>query len=289
MESDPALLWVQAVLDKHEVSIAAAKDFAALSKYEISLILDDSGSMAAPASGGLSCDNVMNLECGAVNGTRWDELRKTAGQVIDIATAFCPDGINVHFLNSGKIPAVRRGDDARLEARFALRPVGRTPLTQTLHTVLREHRGHQKPLLVIICTDGRPDGGVDKMSQLLEDSIRDSSGHIRYQLMACTDDDREISWMNQLDYRYTEVDCTADYHTERAEVMRRGIYNSFKRGDWFAKAVLGPISKKFDCADEFDPDEFFAARSKARYDRDDDITCLSGLLLAYDALRTAFE
>lgn len=259
MESDPALLWIQAVLDKHEVSIATARDFAALCKYEIALILDDSGSMASSSSSGLTWDNVVNLDFGAASGTRWDELRVTAQQVIDIAAAFSPDGVNVHFLNTGKIPAVRCGDDARLESRFALHPRGGTPLTETLHTVLTEHSG-RKPLLVVICTDGLPNGGVGKMTHLIEDSIRESSGHIRYALLACTDDDSAVSWMNQLDYRYTEVDTTDDYQTERAEVMRRGIYDSFKRGDWLAKALLGPISKKFDCADEFSP-----ASSPARY------------------------
>jgi len=245
--SDSSVRWIQNVLDKHGVSIAKAADFTALLKYDMALILDDSGSMRAPASGASAWGQFFGG--GTTSGTRWDELLTTSQQIIDVAATFNSAGINVYFLNSGKVPAVQCGDDPRLASRFADGPRGSTPLTETLRMALSEHRG-QKPLLVIICTDGVPNGGVGPLERLIENSIASSKGAMRFQLMACTDDDDAVSWMNQLDYKYTEVDTTDDYHTEHAEVMRRGIYKSFERGDWIAKALLGAVSKKFDCADD---------------------------------------
>eukprot|EP00929_Paragymnodinium_shiwhaense_P122892 TRINITY_DN96141_c0_g1_i1.p1 TRINITY_DN96141_c0_g1~~TRINITY_DN96141_c0_g1_i1.p1 ORF type:complete len:286 (+),score=64.67 TRINITY_DN96141_c0_g1_i1:87-944(+) len=240
-----SLAWVASVLEKNAVSIAKPEDFEVLMNYDIALILDDSGSMRSRAG-----------DSGLLFGqstTRWDELQQTAQQVIDVATAFTPEGIDVRFLNQGKVAAVQSGDDPRLAAKFAVRPSGSTPLTETVQAVLQEHRG-KKPLLVVVCTDGLPNGGVAPLARVIEDSIWRSRGSIRFQLMACTDNDDDIAWMNTLDYKYSEVDTTDDYHTERREVLRRGVYRRFERGDWIAKALLGAVSKKFDCADDMSVD-----------------------------------
>merc|ERR1712190_284812 len=89
-----------------------------------------------------------------------------------------------------------------------------------------------------------------RLAGVIEDSIKRSAGRIRYQLMACTDDDSAVAWMDKLDVKYAEVDATDDYHTERAQVLRAGIFKTFERGDWIAKALLGAVSKKFDCSDD---------------------------------------
>merc|ERR1719229_1917542 len=73
---------------------------------------------------------------------------------------------------------------------------------------------------------------------------------IRVQIMVCTAEDDEIEWLNGLDRELKEVDVTDDYIAERREVLRAGLAPKFTRGDWCMKAMLGPISHKFDKWDE---------------------------------------
>jgi hypothetical protein len=231
--SDGTLAWLQSVLQKEGVSIAKAQEFAVLTNYDIVLILDDSSSM--------------NTRSGKT--TRWGELQGAASQLADIACCFDSDGIDVYFLNQGKIPNITSGSDARLARAYERGPSGSTPLTETLQKALADHSG-QKPLLVMILSDGEPNGGVKRLAGVIEDSIKRSSGRIRYQLMACTDNDNAVAWMDELDVKYAEVDATDDYETERAQVLKAGIFSKFERGDWVAKACLGAVSKKWNCLDD---------------------------------------
>jgi hypothetical protein len=231
--SDDNLAWLDTILKKNGASIAKAHEFVALRAYDILLILDDSTSMRSKSG----------------SSTRWCELLETARQIIDIACCFDTDGIDVYFLNQGKLSNVTSGADAGLVRRFARGPNGGTPLTETLQKALSEHSG-EKPLLVLILTDGQPNGGVSKFSKVLEDSIQRARGRIRYQLMACTSDDNAVSWMDDLDVKYSEVDATDDFHTEQAQVLKAGFFKKFERGDWVAKALLGAITKKWNCLDD---------------------------------------
>merc|ERR550525_7904 len=101
----------------------------------------------------------------------------------------------------------------------------------------------------MIATDGKPNGGVDKVAREIRSSIANSHGRIRYQLLPCSDQEQDIAWMNDLDEEFGEVDCTDDYESEKREVLAVGLAQRFERSDWLMKALLGPISKKFDAWD----------------------------------------
>lgn len=224
---------VQQILQKHHVSLAKPKEFLVLQQYDIVLLLDDSGSMANKSG----------------STTRWGELLHTCAQIVDLACCLDEDGIDVYLLNGGKIPNVLSSQDTRLQAAFKKGPSGRTPLTETLATALQDHHG-EKPLLIIICSDGVPNGGVRRLAALIEKSISNSAGKIRYQLMACTDNDADVAWMDELDDKHNEVDATDDFLTERAQVLKAGYFKNFERGDWVAKALLGAVTKKWNCLDD---------------------------------------
>lgn len=231
--ADAALAVLDPILRRNGVSIAKPQDFTPLHDFDVVLILDDSSSMTSRSG----------------KTTRWGELQETASQLIEIACCFDSDGIDVYFLNGGKIPNITSGNDARLVRRFRRGPSGGTPLTETLQAALRDHQGN-KPLLITILSDGEPRGGALLLKNVIEESIRASKGRIRYQLMACTDNDRAVAWMDDLDVRYAEVDATDDFHTERAQVLKAGFVKGFERGDWIAKALLGAISKKWNSLDD---------------------------------------
>lgn len=232
---------MQAVLDRFEITIAEANDLVILEDYEIVVIADDSGSMCNAAQ-----PPHMRMMGGQVK-TRWDEQKETLSGIIEIASCFSPAGIDVHFLNRPPLPQVKHASDARFQAAFASQPSGRTPLTETLQRVASQvctERG----VLLFILTDGEPNGGKGHFSSTVRSLV--STRKLRVQIMACTAEDDEIEWLNDLDCELKEVDVTDDYYAERAQVIRAGLAKRFTRGDWCMKAMLGPVSQKFDRWDE---------------------------------------
>mmetsp|Transcript_1321 Transcript_1321/g.2839 ORF Transcript_1321/g.2839 Transcript_1321/m.2839 type:complete len:285 (+) Transcript_1321:70-924(+) len=232
---------LQSVLDRFEISIAEANDLVILEDYEIVVIADDSGSMRNPAQ------PPHMRTVGTPFKTRWDELKETVSEIVEIASCFNPAGIDVHFLNRPSVPQVKHAGDSRFQAAFASQPSGRTPLTETLQRVASQ-TCTERGVLLFILTDGEPNGGKHPFSRTLRSLV--STSKLRVQIMACTADDDEIEWLNDLDCELKEVDVTDDYYAERAEVLRTGLAKRFTRGDWCMKAMLGPVSQKFDQWDE---------------------------------------
>merc|ERR1712039_647565 len=135
----------------------------------------------------------------------------------------------------------------RFLAAFASQPSGRTPLTETLQRVASQ-ACTERGVLLFILTDGEPNGGKGPFPRTLRSLV--SNAKLRVQIMACTAEDDEIEWLNDLDCELKEVDVTDDYYAERTQVLQTGLASRFTRGDWCMKAMLGPVSKKFDQWDE---------------------------------------
>eukprot|EP01062_Namystynia_karyoxenos_P034376 TRINITY_DN25209_c0_g1_i1.p1 TRINITY_DN25209_c0_g1~~TRINITY_DN25209_c0_g1_i1.p1 ORF type:complete len:355 (+),score=32.94 TRINITY_DN25209_c0_g1_i1:73-1137(+) len=238
---------LQAVLRRFEISIADAQDLTVLGDYDIVIVCDDSGSMQVSSLP----PNQRQLPGSAQpDPTRWDELKNTVSCVVEIATIFDADGIDVYFLNRPPIKGVCSVNDPRLASAFQRPPSGTTPLGRCVSELVAQP--YEKPVLLVIATDGVPDEGPAAFSQIIEGIVtqRSTSNRVRVQIMACTADDSAVGWLNQLDERFDTVDVTDDYYSEKAEVIRAGRTARFNRSDWVVKALLGPISQKFDAWDE---------------------------------------
>lgn len=235
---------LSAVLARFEISIAEANELVILQDYEIVIIADDSGSMrsnAAPA-------NMRKI--GGQNPTRWDELKATVSEMVELATCFDESGIDVFFLNRQPLLGVKSSTDPGFVASFQAPPTGSTPLTETLQRVAARTAG-ERPVLLFILTDGEPNGGKAPFAQAVRNvTSKASASKVRIQVMACTAEDDEIGWLNDLDHELKELDVTDDYFSEKQEVLRAGLAPKFTRGDWAMKAMLGPVSRKFDAWDE---------------------------------------
>lgn len=234
---------LQAVLESFEISIAEANELVILEDYEIVIIADDSGSMqraAAPAG---------QRKLGEKSATRWDELKDTVSALVDLAVCFDESGVDVFFLNRGKLANVKSSSDPQFVKAFSTAPTGSTPLTETLGLVATKCAG-ERPVLLFCLTDGEPNGGAGPFKQAVRSMVQRPGPKIRMQIMACTSNDDEIGWLNVLDKELAEVDVTDDYFSEKAEVLRAGLVPKFSRGDWVMKAMLGPVSRKFDMWDE---------------------------------------
>jgi len=237
---------LQAVLDRFEISIAEANDLVALEDYEIVVIADDSGSMkmaAAPPD---------QRSLNQTSKTRWAELRETLRLVVELGACFDQSGSDIYFLNRDPVKQVQSADDYRLERALSTEPRGSTPLTETLKTVVSECGG-EKPVLLFILTDGEPNGGVQRFHAELSRTVKkQSTSHtFKVQIMACTNDEGAVGWLDAIDHEFPEVDVTDDYYSEMVQVLKEAKrVKKFTRGDWCMKAMLGPISKKFDDMDE---------------------------------------
>eukprot|EP00428_Durinskia_dybowskii_P042430 CAMPEP_0170261040 /NCGR_PEP_ID=MMETSP0116_2-20130129/30400_1 /TAXON_ID=400756 /ORGANISM="Durinskia baltica, Strain CSIRO CS-38" /LENGTH=263 /DNA_ID=CAMNT_0010512103 /DNA_START=12 /DNA_END=803 /DNA_ORIENTATION=- len=240
----PQLKRLKQVLARFDVHIADADDLAVLRDYEIVVIADDSGSMG-------SCAAPPHLRTlTGPNPSRWDELKASLGEIVAVATCFDESGVDIFFLNRPAVMGVKSADDPSLLQALAGPPQGRTPLTETLTSVVDKTVG-ERPVLLLIFTDGEPNGGSRKFSAALRRIVTGgAAGRVRVQIMACTAEQSEIAWLNALDAELPELDVTDDYYSERAEVLRVGLATKFTRGDWCMKALLGPVSQKFDAWDE---------------------------------------
>ncbi|KAJ9450416.1 hypothetical protein DIPPA_03496 [Diplonema papillatum] len=208
---------LEQILAQYEVSIADANELAALEGYEIVFICDDSSSM---------------------------------NRIAEVACCFDDDGIDVYFLNRNPVFNVSSCSDPRLIAAFQARPTGRTPLTQTIKKVIQDKKHTEKPLLLLIATDGEPDHGPGEFKLVIEQAIKKKIPICKFQILACTAEDDQIAWINDFDDAFYEVDATDDFYSERAEILRTGRLQKFTRGDWVMKALLGPILRMFDEWDE---------------------------------------
>ena len=73
---------------------------------------------------------------------------------------------------------------------------------------------------------------------------------VRVSILACSDQDDDVGYLNELDQDYRNVDTTDDYMNEKGEAAKRGV-TSFTMGDYVVKALLGPIfTKRYDKKDE---------------------------------------
>eukprot|EP01064_Diplonema_japonicum_P029049 TRINITY_DN4608_c0_g1_i4.p1 TRINITY_DN4608_c0_g1~~TRINITY_DN4608_c0_g1_i4.p1 ORF type:complete len:297 (+),score=75.77 TRINITY_DN4608_c0_g1_i4:71-892(+) len=234
---------LQSILTKYEITIAEANDLVALEGYDIVFILDDSGSMT------LSSEPVSQRKLGQKSKTRWEELGETVKLVAELACVFDDDGIDLHFLNRPTLKGIKSGDDPTLLAALSSGPRGGTPLTETVERVVRDLESSEKPVLLMIATDGEPSGGPVKFMRLISDVILRKPS-FKFQILACTADEASVSWLDTFDKQFAAVDVTDDYYSERDQVLSSGNCQRFGRGDWVIKALLGPISQKFDEWDE---------------------------------------
>ena len=240
--SDPyetKLEKLQGVLDKYEISITQKQELMVLLDHEIVFLCDDSGSMR-------TIDHNSRL-------TRWAELKQTISTLVEISCFLDSDGVDIHFLNRESVMGVTSPDNSQFQLAFSTEPRGTTPLCNAINQkILPRYESGTKDILLVIATDGEPDTGPKEFKKLVEEIInkRKTRRNYKFQIMACTSNEREVRWLNAFDEKFTKVDVTDDYMTERLQVLRAGKYRHFNKADYVVKALLGPVVARFDNLDE---------------------------------------
>ncbi|CAF1383256.1 unnamed protein product [Rotaria sp. Silwood1] len=245
--SDERMADFQQLVDRYEINYTFAKKLRALEGYEIVFICDDSGSMNTPL--------------GDLSGpfdkapSRWDELKQTVSIVVDIASVLDPDGVDVYFLNREPMFHVRNSSE--LIPVFALPPAGPTPIVPVLRRVLHDKQNEieERKLLILLATDGVPtdnQGHRDIRSfEYVLKHERKPINRIPVTIIACTDDDDCIGYLNDWDKKIPNLDVVDDYRNEKREIQaRQGKQFPFSFGDYVVKILMGGVDSWFDDLDE---------------------------------------
>ncbi|CAF3342735.1 unnamed protein product [Rotaria sp. Silwood2] len=234
MSDQQRLEKFQQLFIQYEINATFASKLHSLDGYEIVFICDDSSSMST--------------ELSDVSGpykkapTRWDELKQTLSIVVDLASTLDPDGVDVYFLNREPMYNIISGP---------------TPMVRVLRQVLKDKRNEiqQRKLLILLATDGEP---TDDIGQPRIDELRQFLLHERkpidrilITIIACTDDDECMSYLNNWDKDIPNLDVVDDYRNEKKEILAcQGKSFPFSYGDYVVKMLMGCIDPWFDELDE---------------------------------------
>lgn len=237
------------IVDKYEISLDFSQRLQQLQGFKIVFIFDDSGSMNAPVM-----DSPLNNSNSLLKATRWDELQYFAKISLEIATLFNPEGCSIYFLNKKPSPIRNVSRESELRRLFLDRPRGFTPLPSVLDQVLNDHKQSlsEQKLLILICTDGEPtDHSGNRAIPQFKQSLLNRDSSVFTTIVACTDDDSCIEYLNRWDHQIRNLDVIDDYRNERKEIRAaQGIHYQFSFGDYVVKSLIGSIDPEIDNLDK---------------------------------------
>lgn len=240
---------LQELAQRYELSGGAVCKLRQLENYDIAIVADDSSSMKAHAHD-VPEDNPF-----ALVPSRWQELCSRVADIVEFATALDKDGIDIYFLNGDKHLNITQPEEARYL--FERSPSGYTPLKKTYQQVISDKLGSpDDKVLILVATDGEPNvlkgnkwyndtqGFIDCLTK------REDPARCPTSIMACTDNKKEIGWLNKLDNRAPYLDVLDDYESEKRQVLEAQENKiSFSKGDYIVKTLLGPIDELYDNLD----------------------------------------
>ena len=192
---------MQNILQQYDITGIFAQKLNQLNGFKIVCICDDSTSMREVLGKGQ---------------TKWDELKQSIAAVLDIAAFYNVD-CDVLFLNRPGFRNVR--NVMQLNEQFSIPPLGNTPLTKCFQLAVESNRNElsERKLLILIFTDGSP-------TSESRDPIREFKNSLQYRnpidrifvtIIACTDDDYALNYMNDWDNVIKNLDLIDDYECEK--------------------------------------------------------------------------
>lgn len=227
------------VFTKHDINPKHWDKLMILTRFDIYIIGDDSGSMATPV------DDERDT-----SRTRWTELLEMMNLVVDLASVLDGDGITVSLLNAGTITGVKSVKDSRYRKLIKRGPHGGTPLVRALKEAIASQT--DKPLLIIMATDGEPSDGGPGHQKFTETIFGRDGSKVFISILACTDDDNAVNYLNGIDKDDATLDVLDDYRNERKEVLHvQGSDFKYTLSDHFVRCMLGPVHSKYDKLDEY--------------------------------------
>lgn len=233
-------------VDEYEISTDYAIKLRQLEGYDIVFICDDSGSMKAP----VTTPNTKSYEN---LPTRWTEMQNIVKIVTRLSIILDDDGIDIYPLN--RPPMFNVTSESQLTELFRESPKGGTPILSTLKRVLKDKAKalSEKKLLIVIATDGEPtsdsSNAIEELFIFLQ-TQRKPIHKIHTTILACTDDNKTMEYLENWDRELENFDVVDDYFSERERIQEdKGKSYKFSFGDYIVKILLGSIDKELDNLD----------------------------------------
>jgi len=241
-DEEHRLKQLKKIVNKLEITNMEVQDLRKLEGFDIVFLCDDSGSMREVMS--IDSKNVYDKPL-----TRWTDLIQNIKIVIQLAIALDQDGIDLYFLNRPGKKGVKDWHD--IKDIFDNPPAGHTPLSDAILKIMMDKADSEKRVLIVIGTDGEPDDGnngdnLKRFQQVLQ--TRDIDKFF-VSILACSDDPRDVKYLEHLDRHVKHFDVSDDYNTERKEVLANKKTFKFTRGDYVTKVLLGPIQRNWHVLD----------------------------------------
>ncbi|MGO0308527.1 hypothetical protein ACTL6P_18380 [Endozoicomonas acroporae] len=224
---------------------------AALKNYELHFIIDNSMSMDTQ-------DGMVHPEVG-VKMSRFEEAVYRLSHVADLLAHIPVMGIKIQSFTQEFPPIDTGGTPAEvamqmkrcLDTIFMAERLPSTPLYPAMLKSIEESERSPKspPRIIYVFNDGEPNNGGSKehIFELLKHRKAERSPVC---LVACTDVDSSVEWMNEADEQ-PNVHVVDDFQSEMREVKRhQGEAFPFTEGFYLMSTLLGPIDPLFDKADE---------------------------------------
>jgi len=222
-----------------------AYDLASLALYDVVIYADDSGSMVFEE-----------------NGERIQDLKLILGKVAEVATLFDDDGILIRFMNNNT-----QGNGIRDSASAAaliqqinfsgMTPLGTNLMNKVIQPFLQgqlQQGTLQKPILVIVITDGEP---VGEPANTVQQTIRQAKGMvsnsrygpgaIAFEFAQVGKDQKAQAFLAQLDNDPElgrMIDATSYYELEADEYARKGV--TLTPELWLVKLMVGAVDPTYD-------------------------------------------
>ena len=255
-ERQEAILRATAEL---EIPVGLVNRFAGLREYHLDIIVDDSGSMSAQDTG------LSYSSGGWPQLSRMEELKNRLRAMSRLLSLVADKGISFRKLSNYDHPECISGNQSPESIELQLRqaidqlyPSSSTPLNSAVRRSFEEAQQKGRQTIAYVFTDGEPTDNA--LFETPEQSFKNTIQTIREQarpefypiaLMACTDKEECIRWMNELDVRVRNVQVMDDYFSEKKEVYdHHGGFLPYTLGMYITAGLLGPIDQVLDNLDE---------------------------------------
>lgn len=226
-------------------SVELTIELTALALFDIVILADDSGSML-------------------FDRERVDDLTFIISSISEIITLFDKDGISIRTFN-GSLSVDNLTDEKNVKSAISkMNFSGGTPIASSLSNKilnpmiikLINKNALQKPVLVLIITDGQPDSKNDvvnvisSLKSTLEKSKYGSSA-VSFQFAQVGRDRQAQEWLSEIDSDNVignMIDATSYFEYEQEEYMKKGLHLTPYL--WLLKLLMGSIDPKYDEEDE---------------------------------------
>ena len=227
---------LKVISNEFEISNRYIEKMKALIDYDIVFVMDDSGSMRTQSNH----DN---------HSSRWDELKYITNIAIRLGVIFDDNGIDIQFLNRTGLNNVISFE--QIEPLFRKDPYGLTPLTKVVSDIFQQYQNNDKPVLLVIVTDGLPTNqyaypDIHQFNTLITNT--NHNFNISFLTWEVQDDFEDL---NILEKNIPNVNTLDDYISELNKVqLIKGTKYKYSFGDHVARLLLRPICYDLDILDE---------------------------------------